>query len=91
MVAETQGNDSQRRWRDNLRSHDQGGQGTIHFWSVLVACKQGVIESPFQPPAQRLPNKPHGLNVFADYDDIVFLSSLNPTTDHFRFLKEPRD
>jgi hypothetical protein len=46
-----------------------------------------VIESPFQPPAQRLPNKPHGLNVFADYDDIVFLSSLNPTTDHFRFLR----
>ena len=47
-----------------------------------------VTESPFDAPAQRLPNKPHGLNVFADYDDIVFLSSLNPTTDHFRFLKE---
>ena len=47
-----------------------------------------MTESPFDPPAQRLPNKPHGLNVFADYDDIVFLSSLNPTTDHFRFLKE---
>jgi hypothetical protein len=47
-----------------------------------------VSESPFDPPAKRLPNKPHGLNVFTDYDDIVFLSSLNPTTDHFRFLKE---
>jgi hypothetical protein len=47
-----------------------------------------VSESPFDAPAQRLPNKPHGLNVFTDYDDIVFLSSLNPTTDHFRFLKE---
>ena len=47
-----------------------------------------MTESPFDPPAQRLPNKPHGLNVFADFDDIVFLSSLNPTTDHFRFLKE---
>ena len=46
-----------------------------------------MTESPFDPPAQRLPNKPHGLNEFADYDDIVFLSSLNPTTDHFRFLK----
>jgi hypothetical protein len=46
-----------------------------------------VVESPFDPPAQRLPNKPHGLNGFAEYDDIVFLSSLNPTTDHFRFLR----
>ena len=38
-------------------------------------------------PAERLPNKPHGLNSFAGFDDIVFLSSLNPPTDHFRFLQ----
>ena len=57
----------------------------------LWHANKAVTESPFHPPAQRLPNKPHGLNVFADYDDIVFLSSLNPTTDHFRFLKEPGD
>jgi hypothetical protein len=54
----------------------------------LWHANKAVTESPFHPPAQRLPNKPHGLNVFTDYDDIVFLSSLNPTTDHFRFLKE---
>jgi hypothetical protein len=54
----------------------------------LWHANKAVIESPFEYPAQRLPNKPHGLNVFADFDDIVFLSSLNPTTDHFRFLKE---
>ena len=53
----------------------------------LWHANKAVTESPFEPPARRLPNKPHGLNVFADYDDIVFLSSLNPTTDHFRFLK----
>jgi hypothetical protein len=53
----------------------------------LWHANKAVIESPFERPAQRLPNKPHGLNEFADYDDIVFLSSLNPTTDHFRFLK----
>jgi hypothetical protein len=53
----------------------------------LWHANKGVTESPFHPPAQRLPNKPHGLNTFVDYDDIVFLSSLNPTTDHFRFLK----
>ena len=53
----------------------------------LWHANKAVTESPFDPPAQRLPNKPHGLNMFVDYDDIVFLSSLNPTTDHFRFLK----
>ena len=53
----------------------------------LWHANKAVTESPFDPPAQRLPNKPHGLNMFVDYDDIVFLSSLNPTSDHFRFLK----
>jgi hypothetical protein len=53
----------------------------------LWHANKAVVESPFDPPAQRLPNKPHGLNLFSDFDDIVFLSSLNPTTDHFRFLK----
>ena len=53
----------------------------------LWHANKGVTESPFQSGAKRLPNKPHGLNTFVDYDDIVFLSSLNPTTDHFRFLK----
>src|SRR6202042_82606 len=55
---------------------------------ILWHTNKAVTESPFDAPAQRLPNKPHGLNVFADYDDIVFLSSLNPTTDHFWFLRE---
>jgi hypothetical protein len=55
-----------------------------HF---LWHANKTLIESPFKPPAQRLSNRPHGLNVFVDYNDIVFLSSLNPTTDHFRFLK----
>jgi hypothetical protein len=53
----------------------------------LWHASKAVTESPFNPPAQRLPNKPHGLNSFVDYDDIVFLSSLNPMTDHFRLLK----
>ena len=61
--------------------------GLFTFGRFLWHANKGVTESPFHPPAQRLPNKPHGLNTFVDYDDIVFLSSLNPTTDHFRFLK----
>jgi hypothetical protein len=31
-------------------------------------------------------NVPHGLNDYSDYDRIAFLSALNPSTDHFRFL-----
>ena len=50
-------------------------------------ANKSVLENPFEAPAQRLPNKPHGLNSFAEFDDIVFLSSLNPPTDHFRFLQ----
>ena len=45
---------------------------------LLWHANKRVIESPFDPLAQRLPDKPHGLNAFADFDDIVFLSSLNP-------------
>jgi hypothetical protein len=50
-------------------------------------ANKSLIGDPFGSPAERLPNKPHGLNSFAGFDDIVFLSSLNPTTDHFRFLE----
>jgi hypothetical protein len=50
----------------------------------LWHANKGLIETPFPPGAKRLPNKPHGL---VDYDDIVLLSALNPTTDHFRFLE----
>jgi hypothetical protein len=42
---------------------------------------------PFGPNAVRLPNKPHGLNSYADVHDIAFLAALNPSTDHFRFLE----
>jgi hypothetical protein len=50
-------------------------------------ANKSLADDPFRPPAKRLPNKPHGLNSFSAFDDIVFLSSLNPTTDHFRFLE----
>jgi hypothetical protein len=48
---------------------------------------KSLVDGPFGSPAERLPNKPHGLNSFAGFDDIVFLSSLNPPTDHFRFFE----
>jgi hypothetical protein len=54
----------------------------------LWHANKSIDEDPFGLPAQRLPNKPHGLNTFMNFDDVVFLSSLNPPPDHFRFLKE---
>ena len=54
----------------------------------LWQANKSIEDDPFGSPAQRLPNKPHGLNSFVDFDDIVFLSSLNPPADHFRFLKQ---
>jgi hypothetical protein len=46
-----------------------------------------VPDDAFGMPAKRLPSKPHGLNTFADINHIAFLSSLNPASDHFRFLE----
>jgi hypothetical protein len=39
------------------------------------------------PTAERLPNKPHGLNCYAGVNNIVVLSALNPAPDHFKFLE----
>jgi len=41
----------------------------------------------FGEHGQRLPNVPHGLNDYSEYDRIAFLSALNPRSDHFRFLE----
>src|SRR6516165_3988868 len=43
-------------------------------------------DSPFGTNASRLPNVPHGLNDYAAYRNIAFLSALHPTPDHYRFL-----
>lgn len=37
--------------------------------------------------AQRLPNSPHGLNIYQPFDHTVVLSALNPTPGHFAFLE----
>jgi hypothetical protein len=41
---------------------------------------KAITGNPFGKDAERLPNKPHGLNTFANIDNAVFLSSLNPPT-----------
>jgi hypothetical protein len=41
----------------------------------------------FGSNAQRLPNIPHGLNDYSNFDRLCFLSALNPTPDHYHFLE----
>jgi hypothetical protein len=52
----------------------------------LWQANRSVGDSVFGPNGQRLPNVPHGLNEYSDYDRIAFLSAVNPKTDHFHFL-----
>jgi len=91
---------TEQQWSRKRREATCGGEdgATIQDRMVRAAkelfssgrfvwlANKSVVENPFPAPAERLPNKPHGLNSFAEFDDIVFLSSLNPPTDHFRFL-----
>jgi len=58
--------------------------GDGHF---LWQANKSFQEDPFGNNAVRLSNKPHGLNTYADVHDIAFISALNPTTEHFRFLE----
>jgi hypothetical protein len=57
-------------------------QHHLFLWQANKRISDGVFGS----HAQRLPNVPHGLNDYSDYDRIAFLTALNPRTDHFRFL-----
>ena len=53
----------------------------------LWQANKWISDAGFGSNAQRLPNVPHGLNDYSNYDRIAFLSALNPRSDHFRFLK----
>jgi hypothetical protein len=65
----------------------RAAKGLFPSGRFIWHANKSVSESPFGETAERLPNRPHGLNAFADIDNVVFLSSLNPPTDHFRFLE----
>jgi hypothetical protein len=53
----------------------------------LWQANKDVADNLFGSNGQRLPNIPHGLNDYSHFNNIVFLSSLNPSADHFSFLK----
>ena len=49
-------------------------------------ANKGYDEEPFGANATRLPNVPQGLNDYAGYHNIAFMSAVHPTPDHYRFL-----
>ncbi len=55
--------------------------------SFIWQANKRVPNNIFDGKGERLPNLPHGRNDFSKFNNIVFLSSLNPSSDHFRFLK----
>jgi hypothetical protein len=90
----------EHQWSRKRREAPVGNDGSKIWDRIIRATKElfpsgrfvwhgnkSLARDPFGLPAERLPNKPHGPNFFAGFDDIVFLSSLNPPTDHFRFLQ----
>ncbi len=85
-------------WSKKLRSKQLDGGNVLDLMLVGAAklfegtnfvwqANAGYTGDPFGPLANRLPNRPHGLNSFAHLHDIVFASSLNPRPDHIKFLQ----
>jgi hypothetical protein len=65
--------------------------GENFLWVANNDVENEIFDRPGhngQPNAIRLPNSPHGLNEYQDVDNVVFLSALNPSPAHFRFLED---
>jgi hypothetical protein len=89
-----------RQWSKKLRK-SQIESGDLTIQDRLVEAAKALYAdraflwhanaefdgNPFGEPGHRLPSKPHGLNAFTEFHDVLFLSSLNPAPDHFHFLR----
>jgi hypothetical protein len=84
LLETTAGSNDTRNVRDHLIEATKQLFGREEF---LWQANKSFQENSFGTNAHRLPNKPHGLNSYANIHNIAFLSSLNPTTDHFKFLQ----
>jgi len=89
-----------RPWSKYIQdeSCSTGGESVLKLMSLTVKSEfqehpflwQGnkwISNEGFGENAQRLPNVPHGLNDYSNFDRIAFFSALNPRSDHFRFLE----
>ena len=70
-----------------LDAYVQGAKTALQGMPFLWQGNNDVPDTVFDGKGQRLPNVPHGRNDFSPISNIVFLSSLNPRSDHFRFLR----
>jgi hypothetical protein len=84
LLETTAGPNETRNVRDHLIDATKQLFGKDPF---LWQANKSLQQNPFGTNAHRLPNKPHGLNSYANIHNIAFLSSLNPATDHFKFLQ----
>jgi hypothetical protein len=85
-----------RRWsRQLLNTRDGAGRRNL---DLLVDATLGYLPDDFLyginvrerdiRRGTRAPSAPHGLNKFAHINDVAFLSSLNPSPEHWAFLRE---
>ena len=65
----------------------QAAKATLSDKAFVWQANKDVPDTLFDGNGERLPNVPHGLNSYSHINNVVFLSSLNPASDHFRFLK----
>ncbi len=93
---------SEHPWSKYARDKIALDGDTFHFLKPLIAelfedrqylmvantdIEDGYILEHF-PKGIRIPNMPHGLNKYRHINDIVFLSALNNTPQHFTYLEK---
>jgi hypothetical protein len=64
----------------------QAAKAKLSDQAFVWQANKDVPDTLFDGKGDRLPNAPHGLNCYSQINNAVFLSSLNPSPDHFRFL-----
>ncbi|TYL76759.1 hypothetical protein [Bradyrhizobium cytisi] len=89
---------SDRNWSRHLREQQTDGKPNLERLrdaaklvfdgrDFLWQANKSVPDNFFKGVGQRLPNNPLGLNEFDAVHDMVFLSALNPSPAHARFLQ----
>ncbi|UPJ96405.1 DEAD/DEAH box helicase family protein [Bradyrhizobium sp. 172] len=79
LEQETEGKPNLERLRDTAKLVFQGRD---FLWQANKSVPDNFFKF-----GQRLPNNPLGLNEFDKVHDVVFLSALNPSPAHARFLQ----
>src|SRR6202035_1805111 len=65
----------------------KAAKATLSEKAFVWQANKDVPDALFDGKGERLPNLPHGLNNYSHTNTVSFLSSLNPCSAHFRFLK----